>query len=159
MFPDYSPSDPRGKTVLVVDDDEGILNLLDLIVRTAGFKVMTAPTGERAIELLGEKPAAVILDLIMPGCGGLGVLQHLRSAPKPVPPIILITAFQGKHPAVAEAIRDPNIFRCHSKPLDHEMLLGALYLCTQTQSIKSSKTKTPFQRGNTIPPILPGLDP
>lgn len=68
---EFVPTDPRGKKVLVVDDDEGILSLVELLVRTAGFQVTTSMSGEDAIKKLDDRPDCVILDLIMPGCGGL----------------------------------------------------------------------------------------
>ena len=136
MADQFVPTDPRGKKVLVVDDDEGILSLVELLVKTAGFVVTTAACGEDAIRKLSDKPDVLILDLIMPGCGGIGVLNHLNSLQGPKPPVIVITAYEVKDPAVAQAVRDPNVFQCQSKPLNHEMLIGAVHLCAKTQSLR-----------------------
>ena len=94
----FSASDPRGKTVLIVDDDEGILDLVSLLVKTAGFNILTASNGEKGIELLAKNPDGVVLDLIMPGCGGLGVLNYLKLAGGPTPPVLVITAYERRHP-------------------------------------------------------------
>ncbi|MBI5625337.1 MAG: response regulator [Elusimicrobia bacterium] len=136
MSDQFVPTDPRGKKVLIVDDDEGILSLVELLVRTASFQVLTAMRGEDAIKKLEEKPDVIVLDLIMPGCGGLGVLQHLNAIQGPKPPVIIITAYASKDPDVAKAIKDPNVFQCQAKPLNHELLLGALHLCTKTQPLR-----------------------
>ncbi|MBI4676175.1 MAG: response regulator [Elusimicrobia bacterium] len=141
---EFVPTDPRGRKVLIVDDDEGILSLVELLVRTAGFQVATSMSGEDAIKKLADKPDVVILDLIMPGCGGLGVLQHLKTVEGPRPPVIIITAYANKDPAVAEAVKDPNVFQCQAKPLNHEMLLGAVHLCAKTQSLKGGQGRRPF---------------
>ena len=129
-------TDPRGKTILIVDDDESILNLLELLVRTAGFKVLPTMTGEQAIAKLSEKPDAILLDLMMPGCGGLGVLEHLKGAAGPIPPVIVITAFEHRHPSVSAAIMDANVVQCLSKPVDRDTLLGAIHRYLKTEPVQ-----------------------
>ena len=125
--------DPGGKTILIVDDDEDILGFLGVLVKGAGFKTLTASNGEKAIEQLALNPDAVILDLNMPGCGGLGVLSYLRAGGMdPVPPVIVITAFQERHPDVQKAVMDPNVAQCLRKPLDNDFLVGALHRYTKT---------------------------
>lgn len=131
-----SETDPRGKTVLVVDDDDNIRNLLEVLISSGGFKVITAATGEEAIEKLAAKPDGILLDLIMPGCGGLGVLKHLRKVTGPIPAIIVVTAYEQRHPTVIEAVMDPNVLQCLGKPINHEVLLGALHRYLKTESIK-----------------------
>ena len=135
----YGPADPRGKKVLIVDDDEGILNLVSLLVKTAGFQILTASTGEDGINLLANAPDALILDLIMPGCGGLGVLKHFKGKTGPVPPIIVITAYEKRHHSVQEAMMDPNVVQCLAKPLQHEILLEALHRMLKTEPLPKKK--------------------
>lgn len=125
--------DPKTKQILIVDDDKDISDLVSLLVKTAGFQLVTAASGEEAIAKFAVKrPDAIVLDLIMPGCGGLGVLKHLRSYKDQPPPVIVITAYQNRHPAVNEALQDPNVVQCLGKPLDHNMLIGALHRFTNT---------------------------
>ncbi|MFA6318163.1 MAG: response regulator [Elusimicrobiota bacterium] len=136
MADPFVPTDPRGKKVLIVDDDEGILSLVELLVRTAGFQVATSMRGEDAIKLLDDKPDVLILDLVMPGCGGIGVLEHLGGVQGPKPAVIVITGYGTKDPIVAKALKDPNVLQCQAKPLNHETLLGAVHLCTGTQPLR-----------------------
>lgn len=131
----YGPADPRAKKVMIVDDDEGILNLISLLVKTAGFQILTSSNGEEAINKLAEKPDALVLDLIMPGCGGLGVLKHFKDKPGPVPPILVITAYEKRHHSVQEAMMDPNVVQCLAKPLQHELLLEALHRYLKTEPL------------------------
>lgn len=133
------PGDPRGKTVLVVDDDESILNLLEVLVGSGGFKVLTAATGEDAIKKLARNPDGIILDLVMPGCGGLGVLEHLRHDPGPKPPIFVISAFQDTNPVLTEATKDPNVTQFLRKPINHPALLAALHKHLKTEPLKAKK--------------------
>ena len=134
---EFAPDDPRGKKVLIVDDDDNIRNLLEVLIATGGFQIITAANGEEAIQKLSLKPDALLLDLIMPGCGGLGVLKHLRTSTKTLPAIIVITAYEQRHPTVIEAVMDPNVLQCLAKPINHEVLIAALHRYLKTKSIKS----------------------
>ncbi len=134
----FDATDPRGKTVLIVDDDENICNLLEVLIATGGFKHIIATTGEEAIRKLAQKPDAILLDLIMPGCGGLGVLKHLRTASQPIPAVIVITAYEQRHPTVIEAIMDPNVLQCLGKPVNHEVLIEALHRYLKTEPLEDA---------------------
>jgi CheY-like chemotaxis protein len=59
-------------TVLVVDDDGDLLQVLGEVIEGEGFRAVTAKSGEQALELLsaGETPCVILLDLRMPGMGG-----------------------------------------------------------------------------------------
>ena len=72
-------AEPKDKTVLIVDDDESVLNLLEILIRRDGFKIDLATTGEEAMERLRRKPDAMVLDLMLPGTtSGFQVLRLLR---------------------------------------------------------------------------------
>ena len=80
--------------ILVVDDEPVSLMLLDTILRRSNFDVVTALSGQLALETLErESIDLLILDLLMPDMDGLTILQHLRETPKFVNlPIIVFTA-------------------------------------------------------------------
>ena len=70
-------SDPL---VLVADDDEDILLLVTTRLRRDGFDVVSARDGNEALALaLEHRPAVAVLDIGMPGLGGLEVLARIRS--------------------------------------------------------------------------------
>ena len=76
--------------VLVVDDHEAIRSSVADLLRSAGYSVLEAEDGEQALDLLAKNEVgAMVLDLRMPGVGGLGVLETLESPP----PIIITSAF------------------------------------------------------------------
>ena len=80
------------KSVLVVDDEPKIVDVVGDYLRGAGFSVTTAADGERALELARARPPdLVVLDLGLPGLDGLDVTRELRRASPPVP-IIMLTA-------------------------------------------------------------------
>ncbi len=70
--------------ILVIEDDLHVLRLIARVLRFGGFIAIEAPTTETAWSLLDEglTPDAVLLDLRMPGVGGLGFLLRLRASPK-----------------------------------------------------------------------------
>ena len=71
------------KTILAVDDEIHILELLKYNLETNGYYVITVETGEEALELLmDEKIDAVLLDLMLPKMDGLEVLRRIRAIEK-----------------------------------------------------------------------------
>jgi two-component system, OmpR family, response regulator len=105
----------RPPLVLVVEDDKGVRDLVDTVLTSEGFEVRTARDGlEGLLKLRMLKPAALVLDIMMPDVGGLRVLDELAEEHEDVP-VIVVT---GK-PAAAEESRKrlgpENVF---DKPFD-----------------------------------------
>ena len=72
---------PGGERVLVVDDEPDIVALVAYHLAKAGYRVSTASSGTDALEAVRrERPALVILDLMLPGMSGYEVLEQLRAA-------------------------------------------------------------------------------
>jgi two-component system cell cycle sensor histidine kinase/response regulator CckA len=68
------------ETLLLVEDDEDILKAMKEILQSHGYHVVTAENGEKAVELYSTKAIdLVVLDVSMPGMGGIRCLQELRS--------------------------------------------------------------------------------
>ncbi len=82
------------KTILAVDDEVHILELLKYNLETNDYDVITVETGEEALHLLSEeKIDAVLLDLMLPKMDGLEVLRCIRKNEKIKKiPVILLTA-------------------------------------------------------------------
>ena len=80
--------------VLVADDDADIRMLVSLRLRSAGFDVVQAENGERALELVeSERPALCVLDVTMPKVDGFEVTRRLRANAETARlPVILLTA-------------------------------------------------------------------
>ena len=79
------------KTVLIVEDDRNIADLLRLYLEKEGYEVAIAHDGLRGVELFREKqPSLVLLDVMLPGMDGWGVCRTIRSESKT--PIIMLTA-------------------------------------------------------------------
>jgi two-component system phosphate regulon response regulator PhoB len=82
------------ETILVVDDEEDIRELIKIKLVQEGYKVLSAETGEHALELIKDRwPALIILDLMLPGIDGLEVCKQMKNNPKTQHiPIIMLTA-------------------------------------------------------------------
>lgn len=81
-------------TILVVDDEEDIIELVELNLAREGYRVVGCTTGEKALEIARSKlPSLIVLDLMLPGMDGLEVCRRLKSSPKTGHiPIVMLTA-------------------------------------------------------------------
>jgi len=81
-------------SVLVVDDEVDILELIKYNLAKDGFEVVTVETGEAALEQVRKKPPAlIVLDLMLPGLDGLTVCKQLKRHPSTAGiPILMLTA-------------------------------------------------------------------
>ncbi len=71
--------DDDDAAILLVDDDPKTLDLLEEILRSAGYETQSVRSGARALEVLSSKlVSAVLLDLLMPGMDGFEVIRHVR---------------------------------------------------------------------------------
>jgi DNA-binding response OmpR family regulator len=79
--------------VLVIDDEPGIRDLLDTLLRRKGYDVVLAENGQKGLECFRrERPDVLVLDLKMPEMDGLTVLRQVRSLDARMPVIILTGA-------------------------------------------------------------------
>jgi CheY-like chemotaxis protein len=78
-----SNSKPAGTTILIVDDELSVLEVLEFILSDLGYAVVTAVNGRDALARVKEaKPALIVLDLMMPVLDGAGVLKALAASPE-----------------------------------------------------------------------------
>ncbi len=81
------------KTILIVDDEEGILLLYREEFEDEGYQVIPALNGEQALEHFSANlPDLVILDINMPGMSGIEVLRQMKEQ-QPDVPVILSSAY------------------------------------------------------------------
>ena len=126
-------ADPKTKEVLIVDDDEGVLNLLEVLVKRDGFQIDLARTGDEALEKLKRPHDAMILDLMLPGTTtGFDVLARLGSLPGRIPPVIVVTAYGASKEM--DAVRaNPFVALVLDKPINQKRLLATLHEVLKTQ--------------------------
>ena len=109
--------------ILVVDDEPQNIRLLQIRLQAAGYTVLTATSGQAALELVqADAPDLILLDIMMPGANGFEVCQRIRAEEATqFIPVVMVTALSDKEDRIKaiEAGADDFI----SKPFDsHEVL-------------------------------------
>ncbi|MGY3213088.1 response regulator [Mucilaginibacter sp. HD30] len=112
----------NNKTILICDDDEGILDMLELILEDSGFSIIPVKNSLQIYdEIKKTKPDLVLLDLWMPVLSGDQVLRALRKAPETTKlPVIVISASREGERIANEAGASDFI----AKPFDLELLVN-----------------------------------
>jgi DNA-binding NtrC family response regulator len=120
--PSQAPSaDPTRMTILIVDDEEVLQDVLTQLVRREGHSTLSARSGEEALEILErEEVDLVLLDLMLPGLSGQQVLREIRRR-DPDQVIVVVTAYSSVESAI-EAMRE-GAFHYIPKPFKNEEVL------------------------------------
>jgi signal transduction histidine kinase/DNA-binding response OmpR family regulator len=115
---------PAGaETVLVIDDDPAVRELMQRFLRREGFAVVVAASGEEGLRLAREvKPRAITLDVMMPGMDGWSVLAALKCDPELADiPVVVLTIVEERKLGHALGAAD-----YLTKPIDWERLASVL---------------------------------
>ncbi len=114
----------QGPTVLVVDDNEGLVKLIDRYLTDQACQVVAAPNGQEGLRLAQElKPDAIVLDVMMPEMDGWELLQRLRTQPESAKvPIIICSVIND--PDLAYSL-GASLFL--PKPISRANILDALH--------------------------------
>lgn len=102
--------------VLVVDDQPGVRQLLDIVISQAGHRVHTAQNGLEALEKVRTvRPQVVFMDVRMPLMDGLEALRRIRRI-APETRVVIMTAYISEH-TVKQALEEGAVC-CMVKPFD-----------------------------------------
>ena len=94
------------KTILAVDDDAGVLELVSTSLRSTGHRVLTAASGSGALaRLAGGDVDLLVLDVMMPGMSGIEVARRVRLLAGADPRILVLSAL-GSHEDVERALAE-----------------------------------------------------
>jgi CheY-like chemotaxis protein len=116
---------PEGATtVLVIDDDPSVRDLMQRYLSKEGFRVETASGGEEGLRLAGElRPDVITLDVLMPEMDGWAVLTALKADPELASiPVIMLTIVDDKNRGYALGVSE-----YLTKPVDRERLVAVLH--------------------------------
>jgi DNA-binding response OmpR family regulator len=123
-------------TILVVDDNKGVLEFLLLLLSKHGLSVIGASSGNQCLNIVKTRPVSlIILDVMMPAMDGLEVCQELK---KTIPsiPIILLTARDDM--ATRAAAMDLGVSEFVAKPVNNQDLLNRVRM--QLRNLEWDKT-------------------
>ncbi len=112
---------PSQPTILVIDDEEVMRDVMSRLLGEEGYRVLAAETPDQGMELLSQEVVdLVLLDLMLPGRSGLVVLEEIRQA-DPDAVVIMITAYASIESAVRAT--KSGAFDFLTKPFKNEELL------------------------------------
>jgi PAS domain S-box-containing protein len=122
-FVEPVPVAASGSTVLVVDDDRVMRDVLRRFLEKEGFRIATASSGDEGLKLAREaRPSLITLDVVMSGIDGWGVLKALKADPNLASiPVIMITIVDN--PALGMALGAADYL---TKPIDWRRLGASL---------------------------------
>lgn len=124
--------------ILIIDDELAILQTLKEALEDESYRVKTLANGSKALEVIGDLvPDVILLDIFMPNCNGLELLQHIKRE-YPQQKIIMISGF-GNIPIAMEAIKK-GALDFIEKPLNLDEVLSKIEHITTP-----SKSPTPGQ--------------
>lgn len=108
------------RTVLLVDDDDDLREVVGMLLETEGYRVRTASDGIEALQYLDAdgSVALIIIDLMMPRMDGARLIERLRSDGRRPVPIVVMSGHDG----AAEQARALGADRCVVKPIDADDL-------------------------------------
>ncbi|MFI5770922.1 response regulator transcription factor [Streptomyces sp. NPDC051658] len=127
-----TPLPATGGSLLVVDDEQTVRELLPTALRYAGFTVDTAANGEQALDRAAQHPPdLVLLDVMLPDMDGFEVIRRLREQPNPAAtdrlgpiPVIFLTAREATQDKVNGLLLGGDDYV--TKPFDLEELIARI---------------------------------
>ena len=135
------PALEPSKTILVVDDDAAVRQMLGRVLESEQYTVLRAKTGrEAAVLFLSAPPDLVLLDLNMPDRDGWEAF-HLINAVNPMIPVIIITARPNQY----EHATRLGVDALMEKPLDLSLLLGTIgRLLAESEAERVHRVNHPY---------------
>ena len=136
------------KTVLTIDDDTAITELLAMLLRTHGYEVITANDGDEGIKMIKSKnPHVVILDLMMPGLDGWQVCKSVREFSNV--PIVVLSALDD--PSMIASVLDAGADDYLVKPVSSSILVAHLNRLIRRTGALEAPNGSAFRQVKTQP--------
>ena len=115
------------RLVLVVDDDEGIRELLSMLIKKEGWRVETAEDGaDGERKALALKPDLIVLDLMLPRYGGFELLKQLQGTELSRTPIVIVTGRYTDRSTTEMIRQESNVVELLEKPVKATRFILAL---------------------------------
>jgi len=132
---------PEEKLILIVEDDESVWDLLYYIVRREGFKTEKASDGKEALDKARMlHPQLILLDLMLPKCGGWEILRELQEGDTLNIPIVVVSSRNLDRSTSEMLKQEPNVKDFLEKPVKSQVLAALLHTLLKTRPpIKEGK--------------------
>ena len=137
--------------ILIVEDDPSLMMCTQEILQTAGYLVMTASTGQMALDwLTNSKPDLVLLDVGLPDISGIEVCKKIKSdsSTRRIP-VIVLTAFKDNQTKMqANLNAHADLFL--NKPVENKELLDAIKTILEKTSSDNALRRNLFRRNRPL---------
>jgi DNA-binding NtrC family response regulator len=128
----------RNGSVLVIDDEEIMRDILQTLLEREGYAVRLAPSGQEGLDLARSVPFdAVVVDVMMPGLDGLAVLEELKKFDEHLP-VLMLTAYASMDSAI-RAMR-LGAFDYVTKPFKNDEVLLVLHNAIEQRRLRDENT-------------------
>src|SRR5918996_8971 len=128
----------RTGSILVIDDEEIMREILDALLTREGYRVQLASSGEQGVELARTMAFdAAIVDVMMPGMDGLAALEELKQLDEELP-VLMITAFASVETAISAMKR--GAFDYITKPFKNDEVLVVVRNAVERRQLKAENT-------------------
>jgi DNA-binding NtrC family response regulator len=128
----------RMGSILVVDDEEIMREILEALLTREGYRVTLATSGEEGVELAKAAPFdAAIVDVMMPGLDGIATLEELKKLDDELP-VLMITAFASVETAIAAMKR--GAFDYITKPFKNDEVLIVVRNAVERRQLVAENT-------------------
>ena len=146
----------RRPSILVIDDESGILETLRILLKKSGFAVSTAQGGSSALEAIQAGSADVVLtDVRMPQIGGLDIL-HAAHKQDPETPVVLMTAQASLQTAI-QAVND-GAFYYIQKPFSNDDMVAICRLAAEGALFRGGDETRRTSRADRFDGVDPGRE-
>ena len=132
--------------IFVVDDEPTARALMSAWIQKFGYEVQTFSSGEQCLEVLDEGPAAICLDIMMPGIDGIEVLKHIQSIEKELP-VIMVTA-KGSLELAVKSMK-LGAYDYIRKPIDKSRLETSLNKAVEKYTLAKKVSQLQKELGHT----------
>lgn len=120
-------------SILVVDDEPVLRELVSFILVDKGFQVRAAESGESAFRLLqSEHFDVVVSDVRMPNGSGIDLLRKINSLKEPRPTVFLVSGYSEISLEDAKKLGAKDLL---NKPVDYDQLCQAIYDCCRESAV------------------------
>ena len=130
--------------ILIIEDDEDIREGVRILLEGEGYSVLEAENGRKGLELLGEEPDLVILDVMMPGMSGLKTCEEIRKGS--FVPVLFLTARSQESDKLIGLMAGGDDYL--PKPFSYSELLGRVKALVRRWKVYRGKEETEQEAGN-----------
>jgi len=132
----------NSKTVLIVDDEPAVSQLLTILLASHGYTTKVALTGRQALESISQNIDLVLLDMVLPDSEGIQICQQLKSNSQTKDiPIIIITGSQNKSDRIESLYLGAEDYL--TKPFEPEELFARMDVVFRRHGVRSVDDNSP----------------